>query len=646
MDAVLNNPFRVLGLSTTASDREITKRISDLLLYAEMGKKVRYETDFEFLGEVDRSLDNIKEAAKRLENNDLKLFYSLMWFEIKDEVDKSAFKFFEKNEYDQAINLLEEDVFANSPIVYNPLGRLWGGKQIDVITWGNMTTSKIKDTPHIKHIKYEINLENTPPKGLALVSLSKRFRVSTFQSELIQIEETKFDIPVIDKYQICLTFLPIQLYTKKIVLTISTTSEQNIEFDFVIDLENVLTITKKNYTKNDNTSVIYSSKIEIDYLNNNNLSINKIDNIIEIKFNNKKLYSIDNNNSFSSFYISILGSVFINDLTLFELANRKLYCDIELNENTTSRVKNLAIMKLIGNNKDFRPKSTLDFFQLYGKFYKQNYFKKYSKGIISDSYIIDESRMTDLFVDEFYNHFKSGNIIDNKHPELYFYAVFYEFSNEAYSKAKNKLMSMRLYEFKKFIKDISNQRINKLSQSSILSAKLFQSATDFFIWYAEFDSWSDTKLRNSVGTELLECGISHYNNSNRNLQTAKEAIQIIKLASEFSRSIILRDRIENNLNIITKTHDLDQIIFDFKKMDINNYLYSISNKDSKGKTNPILPKNELKSIISDNSSTESEIIVKENEIIKKSILKSKTIKIIGIIIFIASLISFYYLIVD
>ena len=81
MDAIINNPFRILGLKPTASDREITKRVSDLLIFAEMDKKVSYETDFEFLGKVDRSVNSINKAAKKIENNESKLFYSLLCFD-------------------------------------------------------------------------------------------------------------------------------------------------------------------------------------------------------------------------------------------------------------------------------------------------------------------------------------------------------------------------------------------------------------------------------------------------------------------------------------------------------------------------------------------------------------------------------------
>lgn len=648
MDAVLNNPFRVLGLSTTASDKEIAKRISDLSLYAEMGKSVKYISDCVFLGEIDRSLNNIKEAAKKLENNDLKLFYSLMWFEIKDDVDESAFMFFEKKEYNNAKKLLEEDIFKNSPIVYNTKGRLWGGKQIDVMTWGNMTTSKIKDTPHIKHIDYEIKHEYEPPKGLQLVSLHKRFRVSTFQSVLTQIKESKSDIPVIDKYQICLVFFPIQQFSKKIALTISSSLENNIEFDIDIDFKNILTISKKNINNKDNVSIIFSYKLDIDYTRNNVLKINKIDNILEIKFNNNKLYSIDNNYSFSSFYISTLGHVFINELTLSELANRKLYCDIELNDKTFYRVKNLAIMCLLGKNLNFITKDSLDFFQLYGKLFKQPYLKKASKDIISDSYIIDELKIADLFITEFYNQFKYGIYMDDKHTELSFVCSFDYFSDKARKLAEDKLFAARVYEFEKLINDTSNQRSDKSQNKVSLVKNLYQFAKQFFKWYSEFFGWQHinySKLQEKAGKELLECGISHYNNSLQTIDNANESILIFKQSSEFARSLELRQRIQKNSNIISELHGLEKTIFDFEKMDINNYLYSISNKDAKPLTKPIISEDKpnLEQAVKRPSDSVSEAIIKRNKIAKKTIPKSKDLSIVGFALLITVIILLCYL---
>ena len=39
MELILRNPFRILGLPVTASSREVAKRVSDLEMFAELGKE-------------------------------------------------------------------------------------------------------------------------------------------------------------------------------------------------------------------------------------------------------------------------------------------------------------------------------------------------------------------------------------------------------------------------------------------------------------------------------------------------------------------------------------------------------------------------------------------------------------------------------
>jgi len=92
MDLVLRNPFRVLGLPVTASSREIAKRVSDLEMFAELGKDKKYPNDFPDLGEIDRSMEAIKDAARRIELPEMRVFHSFFWFRDGDTVDELAFE--------------------------------------------------------------------------------------------------------------------------------------------------------------------------------------------------------------------------------------------------------------------------------------------------------------------------------------------------------------------------------------------------------------------------------------------------------------------------------------------------------------------------------------------------------------------------
>ena len=99
MDLVLRNPFRVLGLPVTASSREIAKRVSDLEMFAELGKDKNYPNDFPDLGEIDRSMEAIKDAARRIELPEMRVFHSFFWFRDGDTVDELAFECLNNSEF-------------------------------------------------------------------------------------------------------------------------------------------------------------------------------------------------------------------------------------------------------------------------------------------------------------------------------------------------------------------------------------------------------------------------------------------------------------------------------------------------------------------------------------------------------------------
>ncbi len=110
MELVLNNPFRVLGLPATASTRDITKRISDLETFAELGKAKSYPHDFPGLGALDRSIEAIKDAARKIEQAEGRLFHSFFWFRAGDSVDELALESLAAGNVDEAVDLWDKQL--------------------------------------------------------------------------------------------------------------------------------------------------------------------------------------------------------------------------------------------------------------------------------------------------------------------------------------------------------------------------------------------------------------------------------------------------------------------------------------------------------------------------------------------------------
>ncbi len=118
MELVLNNPFRVLGLPATATTRDITKRISDLETFAELGKAKTYPYDLTSLGALDRSLEAIKDAARKIEQAEGRLFHSFFWFRAGDSVDELALDSLSSGKVDEALELWGKQLAKKGPKKY------------------------------------------------------------------------------------------------------------------------------------------------------------------------------------------------------------------------------------------------------------------------------------------------------------------------------------------------------------------------------------------------------------------------------------------------------------------------------------------------------------------------------------------------
>lgn len=112
MDLIYQNPFRVLGIPVTATDREIAKQIGDMAIYAEMGKPIEYDSDNFFNEKPDRTTESIQEAKQKIDQPNDKLFYSLFWFweNSGNTVDEMAFEELKNGNVEKAIEFWEREI--------------------------------------------------------------------------------------------------------------------------------------------------------------------------------------------------------------------------------------------------------------------------------------------------------------------------------------------------------------------------------------------------------------------------------------------------------------------------------------------------------------------------------------------------------
>ncbi len=129
MDIIKQNPFRILGLTGNATEKELQKQIGIIKRYAEIGKSKTFDYDFEFIGDFTRNSDEIQKATNSIEQAHKKLLYSLFWFVKNNQVDEIAFNHLKENETDKAIEIwnktLKEEITSKNYSSYLNLSTLY-----------------------------------------------------------------------------------------------------------------------------------------------------------------------------------------------------------------------------------------------------------------------------------------------------------------------------------------------------------------------------------------------------------------------------------------------------------------------------------------------------------------------------------------
>jgi hypothetical protein len=80
MELITNNPYRIAGILSNASERELQKQKTKIKAYAKVGKEIGSDYDFQVLDEITRTEDSIDNSFATIEQNQDKVNYTLFWF--------------------------------------------------------------------------------------------------------------------------------------------------------------------------------------------------------------------------------------------------------------------------------------------------------------------------------------------------------------------------------------------------------------------------------------------------------------------------------------------------------------------------------------------------------------------------------------
>jgi len=189
MSVIHNNPFRILGLMANATERELQKQIGIIKRYAEIGKAATFDTDYEFLEPMTRTLDDVQVATGKIEQGDKKRHYALFWMVKNTQFDEIAFNNLNENNTNKAIDIWEKTlksvVTKKNYSSYLNLSTLYAALSVTntMIDLPMLQKSfKIKSQVlNSESLKFLSELLSTNPNSVDATEISKRFVDETYE---------------------------------------------------------------------------------------------------------------------------------------------------------------------------------------------------------------------------------------------------------------------------------------------------------------------------------------------------------------------------------------------------------------------------------------------------------------------------------
>jgi hypothetical protein len=120
MELIKNNPYRIAGILSNATERELQKQKTKIKAYTRVGQEIISNLDFQVLGSLERTEDSVNKAFSNINQNQDKVDYALFWFiddlglqHLQAGDEEKALEIWEKVTTDKDVNSKNFSAFSN-----------------------------------------------------------------------------------------------------------------------------------------------------------------------------------------------------------------------------------------------------------------------------------------------------------------------------------------------------------------------------------------------------------------------------------------------------------------------------------------------------------------------------------------------------
>src|SRR5690554_200943 len=106
MKLIQDNPYRIAGILSSASERELDRQKAKISKFATIGRQVDSEIDFQFMPAVDRTdVNTVSQAFSAIEQSEGKVSHSLFWFLKSNTFDETAINYLINGDIEKATEI-------------------------------------------------------------------------------------------------------------------------------------------------------------------------------------------------------------------------------------------------------------------------------------------------------------------------------------------------------------------------------------------------------------------------------------------------------------------------------------------------------------------------------------------------------------
>jgi hypothetical protein len=193
MNTILNNPYRTVGLLVGATAREQERQVKRLKQFIEAEQAPQDDFSFPTLGNLQRTIEKINEAASKLNLDSDKMNAALFWFYKGNPItDEPAFDAIKEADLDQVINIWTKlttngEVSQRNASAYSNLGTLY----LSGILEGTNTNEAILEQGISLKLKF---LESDFIKDFKALATDETFKTTKKELQLLFLNHVQSEV--------------------------------------------------------------------------------------------------------------------------------------------------------------------------------------------------------------------------------------------------------------------------------------------------------------------------------------------------------------------------------------------------------------------------------------------------------------------